>query len=203
MSTYMSYASVVGGNKTPPPKTIVHTIADELPTDVEPITATPIAATPIAATPIADEADGFTTRKRKPKKQPKQVLEVGFHFQPIAAEVPKPAPMPKPAPKSAPRPAPTPQTYYKTRMCKFGNQCFRNQNGTCTFAHSKKELVPLLCRFGADCRRSTCTFEHPDPTDPPIIDAYAPCKWGVGCNRYPDCKYGHPDNIDEIQWNGR
>jgi hypothetical protein len=55
----------------------------------------------------------------------------------------------------------------KTRMCRFGERCFRK--GTCNYAHSPQELKKRPCRFGPECRRkATCSFGH----DCTVVFAY-------------------------------
>ena len=52
------------------------------------------------------------------------------------------------------------------KECKFGNDCTKLRNGTCTFAHPQKKVAvqkKVMCKFGNECtkrRDGTCTFSH-------------------------------------------
>lgn len=57
----------------------------------------------------------------------------------------------------------------KTRMCKFGKNCRRS---TCYFAHNENELVVIECRFGTKCKNANCSFKHSEKMveETPIIE---------------------------------
>lgn len=48
----------------------------------------------------------------------------------------------------------------KTKMCKHGVKCKRKD--TCNFAHSKSELQIVECKFGRNCKRIKCKYNHKD-----------------------------------------
>tara|TARA_Y100000996_G_C22483295_1_gene627121 strand:- start:119 stop:880 length:762 start_codon:yes stop_codon:yes gene_type:complete len=48
----------------------------------------------------------------------------------------------------------------KTKMCKHGVKCKRKD--TCHFAHSKSELKIVECKFGRNCKRIKCKYNHKD-----------------------------------------
>jgi len=48
-----------------------------------------------------------------------------------------------------------------------------------------------VCRFGQNCKRFDCWFQHPDGRAMDGEPFGGMCKYGLGCNR-PDCFYKHP-----------
>ncbi|MDD4931406.1 MAG: hypothetical protein PHG66_04675 [Candidatus Colwellbacteria bacterium] len=58
----------------------------------------------------------------------------------------------------------------KTKMCLYYQAGCSNKK--CTFAHSKEELNPPMCRFGITCRKSDCYFYHPGQVLPSKDDLF-------------------------------
>lgn len=58
----------------------------------------------------------------------------------------------------------------KTKMCLYYKAGCTNKN--CSFAHSKEELNPPMCRFGMSCRKNDCYFYHPGQSIPSKNDLF-------------------------------
>jgi len=54
-----------------------------------------------------------------------------------------------------------------------------------------KPKTDEICRFGVQCKRFDCWFQHPDGRAMDTQPDGGMCKYGLGCNR-PDCFYKHP-----------
>jgi hypothetical protein len=59
--------------------------------------------------------------------------------------------------------------------------------------YQQRRQTPM-CRYGRNCRRSDCRFEHPGPGPGGrgTTGGRGPCRYGNQCTR-PDCWFDHPD----------
>jgi hypothetical protein len=72
------------------------------------------------------------------------------------------------------------------KMCRKGTACKKTD---CTFAHPDGYVpVTINCRFGTKCNKTDCTFAHPDGHVPVKPN----CRFGTKCNKN-DCTFAHPD----------
>lgn len=74
-----------------------------------------------------------------------------------------------------------------TILCKFYPRCV---NINCPYLHP----VKTQCRYGVDCSRPDCPFEHASGRKGAHLKSvvFAPCKYGKQCAR-ADCPYQHTD----------
>lgn len=61
-------------------------------------------------------------------------------------------------------------TLSKTKLCSyFKVGC---KNAECSFAHSKSELKPVICKFSSRCRKDDCWYYHPGDKVPSQDELY-------------------------------
>ena len=65
----------------------------------------------------------------------------------------------------------------KTKLCMYFKVGCHKDN--CSFAHSKEELRPTMCRFGVACRKQECWFYHPGDCLPSADDLFESATKGV------------------------
>lgn len=72
-----------------------------------------------------------------------------------------------------------------TIQCRFYPRCV---NANCSYLHP----VKVQCRYGVDCSRPDCPFEHQEGRKGAHLKkvVYAPCKYGQQCAK-TDCPYQH------------
>ena len=75
-----------------------------------------------------------------------------------------------------------------TIQCRFYPRCV---NVNCSYLHP----VKVQCRYGVDCSRPDCPFEHQEGRKGAHLKkvVYAPCKYGQQCAK-TDCPYQHQIN---------
>ena len=54
------------------------------------------------------------------------------------------------------------QLFYKTVLCKYGENCTRNSSNSCNFYHNKDDRKIPMCPFKQYCnKKNTCNYCHP------------------------------------------
>lgn len=82
------------------------------------------------------------------------------------------------------------QSQTSTIQCRFYPRCV---NTNCHYLHP----VKVQCRYGVDCARPECPFEHAEGRKGAHLKSvvYAPCKYGKQCAR-ADCPYQHMESSE-------